>query len=124
MFLNLGSNISLIPRELRLLGLGQFQSHFRPARGARRRAVAQPRVHSVRDALDLLFKRFVQLPQSFTASEIRGVPSHKEISTPRGIPALEPEHSSRRSPLSDIGKQKPPQLDDAGKPSPRDLFAR
>src|SRR6266852_8503277 len=62
MFLNLVQHF-LNPRELCLLGLGQFQSHFRQRQVHGDEQLPSLVVHGVRDALDFLLERFVQLPQ-------------------------------------------------------------
>src|SRR5260370_23054624 len=81
-------------------------------------------MHGIRDALDLLLERFVQLSQGFSPHpETHGVPSRKETSIPqenRCSPGAIPPvvfHFSHRKP-------KQVQLDDAGKLSPPDSFAR
>src|SRR6266852_1919303 len=62
MFLNLVQHF-LNPRELCLLGLGQFQSHFRQRQVHGDEQLSSLVVHGVSDALDFLFERFVQLTQ-------------------------------------------------------------
>ena len=63
MFLNLVQHF-FNPREVSLLGLGQFQRHFGQREVHGDEQLPSLVVHGVRDALDLLLERFVQLPQS------------------------------------------------------------
>src|ERR1700737_1075506 len=62
MFLNLVQHF-LNPGELRLLRLGQFQSHFGEREVHGDEQLSSLVVHRVRDALDFLLERFVQLTQ-------------------------------------------------------------
>src|SRR4029077_11227720 len=62
MFLNLVQHF-FNPRELCLLGLGQFQSHFGQREVHGDEQLSRLVVDRVRDALDLFLKRFVQLTQ-------------------------------------------------------------
>src|SRR6267378_4882574 len=51
------------PRELRLLGLGQFQSHFDEREVHGDEQLSRLVVDRVREALDFILERFVQLTQ-------------------------------------------------------------
>jgi hypothetical protein len=62
MFLNLVQHF-FNPGELRLLRLGQVQSHFGEREMHGDQELSSLVVHRVRDAPDFLFERFVQLPQ-------------------------------------------------------------
>src|ERR1700676_3038207 len=62
MFLNLVQHF-FNPGELRLLRLGQFQSHLGEREVQGDKQLSSHVVHSVRNALDFFLERFVQLTQ-------------------------------------------------------------